>query len=137
MAFSILSCRWIVFLFKQKTAYELGISDWSSDVCSSDLLASDLAGRPEAANLVGIYGALTGRATDSICAEYAGQGFGAFKPALAELLIESLRPIRQRFQELKSDSTQLDALLEKGAEKARSAAAPTLAGAYDALGLMA
>src|SRR3546814_15273172 len=61
----------------------------------------------------------------------------AFKPALAELLIESLRPIRQRFQELKSDSTQLDALLEKGAEKARSAAAPTLAGAYDALGLMA
>src|SRR3546814_20418583 len=66
--------------------------------------ASDLAGRPEAANLVGIYGALTGRATDSICADYAGQGFGAFKPALAELLIESLRPLRQRFQELKSDS---------------------------------
>src|SRR3546814_19131096 len=84
-------------------------------------LASDLAGRPEAANLVGIYGALTGRATDSICAEYAGQGFGAFKTALAELLIDSLRPLRKRFQDLKSTRPQLAATHNKAHEKARDA----------------
>ncbi|MBK5264979.1 MAG: tryptophan--tRNA ligase [Alphaproteobacteria bacterium] len=100
-------------------------------------LAAALEGRPEAANLVGIFAALTGRSADSVCTEFAGQGFGAFKPALADILIESLRPIRQRFETLKTDGAQLDSLLDKGAEKARAAAAPTLAGAYDALGLMA
>jgi tryptophanyl-tRNA synthetase len=74
---------------------------------------------------------------DAVCLEFAGKGFGAFKPALADLLVETLRPIRQRFEELKTDSAQLDAILHRGAEKARTAAAPTLAKAYDALGLMA
>ncbi|HKX22267.1 MAG TPA: tryptophan--tRNA ligase [Rhizorhapis sp.] len=96
-----------------------------------------LEDRPEAANLVGIYAALTGMTADAVCLEFAGKGFGAFKPALADLLIAALRPIRERFEGLKADSAELDAILERGAEKARAAAAPTLAGAYDALGLMA
>ncbi|MCF8709575.1 tryptophan--tRNA ligase [Rhizorhapis sp. SPR117] len=100
-------------------------------------LASALENRPEAANLVGIFAALASRSADSVCSEFAGQGFGAFKPALADILIETLRPIRERFEMLKTDVAQLDSLLGKGAEKARAAAAPTLAGAYDALGLMA
>lgn len=98
--------------------------------------AQALEGRAEAANLVGIYAALTGMSADAVCLEFAGKGFGAFKPALADLLVETLSPIRQRFEELKTDSAQLDAILERGAEKARAAAAPTLAKAYDALGLM-
>ncbi|AUW59800.1 tryptophan--tRNA ligase [Sphingobium sp. SCG-1] len=97
---------------------------------------ADLVGRPEASNLVGIFSALTGESGDSVCARFAGQGFGAFKPALANVLVESLRPIRQRFEALKNDNTALDAILLKGAEKASAAARPTLLGAYEALGLM-
>jgi len=98
--------------------------------------AAGLADRPEANNLVGIYATLTESTPDAVCASFAGQGFGAFKPALGEILVETLRPIRQRFEELKADDQQLDALLTKGAEKAKAAAHPTLMGAYDALGLM-
>ncbi|AOF99857.1 MULTISPECIES: tryptophan--tRNA ligase [Blastomonas] len=99
-------------------------------------LASALEGRPEALNLVGIYATLTEQTPDAVCAQFAGQGFGAFKPALAEVLVETLRPIRQRFVALKDDDTALDAILTKGAQKARSVAQPTLDAAYDALGLM-
>ncbi|MGK2909508.1 MAG: tryptophan--tRNA ligase [Sphingobium sp.] len=97
---------------------------------------ADLAGRPEAANLVGIFAAMTGVSGDAVCAQFAGQGFGAFKPALAEVLVETLRPIRERFEALKNDDVALDALLLKGAEKANIAAEPTLRGAYEAMGLM-
>ena len=99
-------------------------------------LASELEGRAEALNLVGIYATMTETTPDAVCAQFAGQGFGAFKPALAEVLVETLRPIRERFIALKDDETALDAILVKGAEKARAVAAPTLDGAYDALGLM-
>jgi tryptophanyl-tRNA synthetase len=99
-------------------------------------LASALEGRPEALNLVGIYATMTEQTPDAVCAQFAGKGFGAFKPALAEVLVETLRPIRERFVALKDDDTALDAILVKGAEKARAVAQPTLDGAYDALGLM-
>ena len=95
-----------------------------------------LAGRAEAANLVGIFATLTNETPDAVCSRFAGQGFGAFKPALAEVLVETLRPMRTRFEALRNDDIALDAILLKGAEKARAAAEPTLRGAYDALGLM-
>ena len=98
--------------------------------------AAALEGRAEALNLVGIYATLTEQTPDAVCASFAGKGFGAFKPALAEVLVETLRPIRQRFIALKEDEAALDAILDKGAEKARAVAAPTLDGAYEALGLM-
>ncbi|WP_373489425.1 tryptophan--tRNA ligase [Blastomonas sp.] len=98
--------------------------------------AADLAGRPEALNLVGIYATLTEQTPDAVCGQFAGQGFGAFKPALAEVLVETLRPIRERFIALKDDDAALDALLVKGAQKARAVAQPTLDGAYAALGLL-
>lgn len=98
--------------------------------------AEGLAGRPEATNLVGIYATLTGNSPDAVCAQFAGKGFGAFKPALGELLVEALRPIRTRFLELRTNDDALDAILEKGAAKARAAAEPTLKAAYDAMGLM-
>jgi tryptophanyl-tRNA synthetase len=95
-----------------------------------------LEGRAEAQNLVSIFAAMTGSTGDAVCRQFAGQGFGAFKPALAEVLVAHLGPIRDRFVALKDDHAALDAILDKGAEKARAAAAPTLAAAYDALGLM-
>jgi tryptophanyl-tRNA synthetase len=95
-----------------------------------------LEGRAEAANLVGIYAAMAGESTDAVLARFGGQGFGAFKPALGELLVEQLGPITARFRELRQDGEQLDAVLAKGALKARELAAPTLRAAYAALGLV-
>ena len=95
-----------------------------------------LDGRPEAANLVGIYAAMAGESQEAVLARFGGEGFGKFKPALGELLVESLAPINARFVELRQDRTALDAILRKGAEKARALAVPTLDRAYAALGLV-
>ena len=98
--------------------------------------AKGLEERAEASNLVGIYGALAGKSTDGVLAEFGGQGFGVFKPALGELLVETLRPISARFVELKDDREALDAILARGAARARALGAPTLDATYKALGLV-
>ena len=94
-----------------------------------------LAERPEARNLVGIYAALSGESADQVLARFAGQGFGAFKPALADLLVETLRPIKTRLDELRDDPAELDRILLDGAGRAAAMAQPTLDGAYQAMGL--
>lgn len=98
--------------------------------------AAGLAERLEARNLVGIYATLSGQSVAEVLGEFAGQGFGAFKPALGEVLVNHLAPINARFNALRQDRDALDAILRKGAEKARVLAAPTLNAAYDALGLV-
>jgi tryptophanyl-tRNA synthetase len=98
--------------------------------------AAGLAGRPEAANLVCIFAAMAGSSTDAVLAEYGGSGFGRFKPALGELLAESLAPINTRFIDLAADREALDAILAKGALRARELARPTLDATYRALGLV-
>ena len=95
-----------------------------------------LEGRPEAANLVGIYAAMSGESQDAVLARFGGEGFGKFKPALGELLVESLAPINARFVELRQDRAALQAILAKGAAKARELGAATLSATYDALGLV-
>jgi tryptophanyl-tRNA synthetase len=94
-----------------------------------------LANRPEAANLVGIYAALAGMTADAVCAQFGGQGFGSFKPALADLIIDQLRPIRTRFEALRHDHAAIDAILDAGAARARALARPQLDAAHAALGL--
>ncbi|MEA3015292.1 MAG: tryptophanyl-tRNA synthetase [Sphingomonadales bacterium] len=94
-----------------------------------------LDGRPEARNLVTIYAVLADEAPEEILARFAGLGFGAFKPALAELLVETLRPIQARLDELRRDPAELDEILERGAARATAMAKPTLDAAYDAVGL--
>ncbi|MCT2559292.1 tryptophan--tRNA ligase [Tsuneonella sp. YG55] len=95
-----------------------------------------LADRAEALNLVTIYAALANESADAVLARFGGQGFGAFKPALGELLVETLRPISTRFTELLDDREALDAILAKGAARAREIGRPTLDAAYAALGLI-
>ena len=97
--------------------------------------AAGLEGRAEAANLVSIYAAMADESVDQVLARFAGQGFGAFKPALGELLVETLRPIATRFAELKADPAAIDTALEAGAARAAALAKPTLDAAYAALGL--
>ena len=91
--------------------------------------------RPEAKNLVGIYAAMVGESAEQVLQRFAGQGFGAFKPALAEAAITLLEPLRERLVELRGDEAALDSILAAGAEKAAELAAPTLAEAYRAVGL--
>jgi len=98
--------------------------------------AAGLEGRPEAANLVGIYAAMAGQSVAQVLGEFGGEGFGKFKPALGELLVETLAPINVRFVDLKQDREMLDAILAKGALQARELARPTLDAAYKALGLV-
>jgi tryptophanyl-tRNA synthetase len=95
-----------------------------------------LAGRPEAENLVSIYAAMAGISVDDVLTQFGGQGFGAFKPALGELLVAQLAPIAERFNALCEDTAAIDAALWNGAEKARDLAQPTLDKAYAALGLL-
>jgi tryptophanyl-tRNA synthetase len=97
--------------------------------------AAGLADRPEALNLVTIYAALTDGTVDGVLSQFGGQGFGRFKPALGELLVETLAPIAGRFAALKDDHGAIDNVLIKGAEKATALAAPTLTATYAAMGL--
>jgi tryptophanyl-tRNA synthetase len=94
-----------------------------------------LEGRPEAANLVGIYAEITGETVEQVLGRFTGQGFGTFKPALADVLIGLIAPLRERLAEFRRDPAELDRILAEGAERARELAEPTLAAAYRAVGL--
>jgi len=98
--------------------------------------AGGLVGRAEALNLVTIYAAVADTTVEAVLGEYGGEGFGKFKPALGELLVETLRPISTRFNELLDDGEALDAILARGASQARELARPTLDATYSALGLV-
>jgi tryptophanyl-tRNA synthetase len=96
---------------------------------------AELAERAEARNLVTIYAALDERSPDDVLADFAGKGFGTFKPALADLAVARLGPIRDRLAQLLSDRDAVATHLRSGAAKAQALAAPTLRAAQDALGL--
>lgn len=95
----------------------------------------ELDSRPEAKNLVGILAAIQDRSAESVLADFAGQGFGAFKPALADALIALIAPLRASLADLSAHPEEIDRLLAIGADKARDLAAPTLQAAYRAVGL--
>jgi len=91
--------------------------------------------RPEAKNLIGIYAAVMDQSVDEVLGRFAGQGFGQFKPALAEVLIDLIAPIRVRLSDLRQHPDELDRILAAGAERASELASPVLARAKAAVGL--
>lgn len=86
-----------------------------------------LEGRPEAKNLVAIYAALADTTREAVLAEFAGQGFGAFKPKLAELAVSSMANVTAEMRRLMNDPAEIDRALAAGADKAREIAEPTIA----------
>jgi tryptophanyl-tRNA synthetase len=96
-----------------------------------------LADRAEAKNLVGIYAALAGTTAQAVLTEFAGQGFGAFKPKLADLAVARLGPIGGEMRRLLADPAEIDRVLTAGAERAREVAAPTVQEAKRLVGLWA
>ncbi len=95
-----------------------------------------LKDRPEARNLIDIYAALTGKTTEAVMADVAGQGWGQFKPHLADVAVEVLSPITGEMARLMNDPGEIDRILGKGAEKARAVAEPIRAKAYDIIGMV-
>jgi tryptophanyl-tRNA synthetase len=94
-----------------------------------------LDGRPEAKNLVGIYAAITDESIEQVLKRFAGQGFGAFKPALADAIVALMQPLRTRLEQLRHDPAELDRILADGSARAAEMGAPVLKQAYAAVGL--
>jgi tryptophanyl-tRNA synthetase len=86
-------------------------------------VAWDPEHRPGVANLLAIYSALTGRGVDQLVQDYRGKMYGHLKADLAEVVVEALRPFRERTAEFLADPAQLDRLLDAGRDKARAIAA--------------
>ena len=104
----------------------------------AEALPSEVEGltdRPEARNLVGIFSGLSGRSESHILAEFGGQGFGVFKPALADLVVDVISPISQKMNQLLAEPDEIDKLLAFGAEQAYAVAGPVLEDVKKIIGL--
>jgi tryptophanyl-tRNA synthetase len=95
-----------------------------------------LKDRPEARNLVNIYAALSDETPDQVLARFEGQGFGSFKPALAEVAVAAMSPITTRMNELMADPAEIDRILGDGATRADAIATPILDQTKDIMGLI-
>ncbi|MBY5587628.1 tryptophan--tRNA ligase [Rhizobium leguminosarum] len=95
-----------------------------------------LQGRPEADNLVAIYAALADKSKADVLAEFGGQQFSVFKPALVDLAINVLAPITGEMRRLMDDTSHIDAILRKGGERARARAEVTMQQVRDVIGFL-
>ncbi|WP_093799439.1 tryptophan--tRNA ligase [Streptomyces sp. Wb2n-11] len=96
----------------------------------------DAVEKPGVSNLLSIYSTLTGETVADLEKKYEGKMYGALKTDLAEVMVEFVTPFRTRTQEYLGDPETLDSILAKGAEKARTVAAETLAQTYEKIGLL-
>ncbi|WP_322496239.1 tryptophan--tRNA ligase [Chloroflexus sp.] len=92
----------------------------------NEIRFSDDPERAGVNNLLQIYELLTGKSRSEIEAHFAGKGYGALKKEVAEVVVESLRPIRERYYQLMNDPAELDRILAIGAEQARAVAEPKM-----------
>ena len=99
-------------------------------------LPDGLDGRPEARNLVNIYAALADLTIEEVLAEYAGKGFGQFKPALVDLAVAKLAPISAEMARLMADPAEIDRTLGAGADRADAIAQPILARTLEIVGMI-
>ena len=97
----------------------------------------DKENKPGISNLLSIYCAATGKTVAEAEAEFAGQGYGIFKPAVAESVIELLRPIREEAERLTADKAYLESVYKDGAQKASYLAEKTLRKVYKKVGFVA
>ncbi len=98
--------------------------------------AEGLDGRPEAKNLVSIYAALSEQSVDQVLSEVGGKQFSEFKPMLSELAVEKLSPMSAEMARLMQAPDEIDAILRKGADKARVIADPILQKTLEIVGMV-
>jgi tryptophanyl-tRNA synthetase len=97
---------------------------------------AELEGRPEAANLINIYAALTDRTATEVMAEITGLQFSAFKSKLTEIAVSVLGPINAEAKRLMNDPAEIDRILARGADKANALSQVTLKEVYDTVGFL-
>ena len=93
-------------------------------------------GRPEAANLMGIYAALSGQDLAQVIQDHGGHQFSQFKQDLADLMVDKLQPITAEMRRLTDDPGYIDGVLKRGAEKARALSEPIMAEVHDIVGFL-
>ncbi len=112
--------------------FKRAITDSDTERC----VRYDRANKPGVATLIDIYAAVTGKSYEQIEEEFAGKGYGAFKPAVGEAVVELLRPLREEATRLLADKAYLEGLYRAGAEKAASIAQRTLRKVHKKVGFL-
>jgi len=112
--------------------FKKAVTDSDTENC----VRYDPENKPGVANLMGIYAAITGKSYAGIEAEFAGQGYGAFKPAVGEAVVETLRPIQEEAKRILADKAYLESVYKAGAEKASYIASKTLRKVYKKVGFV-
>ena len=113
--------------------FKRAITDSDTENC----VHFDKENKPGVSNLMTIYAACTGKTYEEIEQEFAGKGYGAFKPAVGECVVETLRPIREEASRLMQDKAYLESVYRAGAEKASYVAEKTLRKVYKKVGFVA
>ena len=113
--------------------FKRAITDSDTENC----VRFDPVNKPGVANLMSIYSAVTGKSFEEIEAEFAGMGYGKFKPAVGDAVIETLAPIREETTRILKDKTYLESVYKAGAEKASYVANKTLRKVYKKVGFVA
>lgn len=112
--------------------FKRAITDSDTERC----VRYDPENKPGVANLMNIYASVTGKSFDEIESEFAGKGYGVFKPAVGDAVIETLRPIREEAERILADKAYLKQVYTDGAMKASSVARKTLRKVYKRVGLV-
>ena len=110
--------------------FKRAVTDSDTENC----VRYDKGAKPGVANLINIYATITGKSIPEIEAEFAGKGYGVFKPAVGEAVVETLRPIREEATRLMADKAYLDGVYRAGAERAAYVANKTLRKVYKKVG---
>ncbi|MDE6260975.1 MAG: tryptophan--tRNA ligase [Oscillospiraceae bacterium] len=112
--------------------FKRAVTDSDTERC----VRYDRENKPGVANLMAIYSAVTGKSYEDIEAEFEGQGYGKFKPAVGEAVVETLRPIREETERLLADKAYLEGVYRAGAERAAYVAEKTLRKVYKKVGFL-
>ena len=113
--------------------FKRAITDSDTENC----VRYDPVNKPGVANLMSIYSAVTGKSFEEIEQEFAGMGYGKFKPAVGDAVVETLRPIREEATRILTDKAYLENVYKAGAEKASYVANKTLRKVYKKVGFVA
>lgn len=113
--------------------FKRAVTDSDTENC----IRYDRVAKPGVSNLMEIYSACTGRSLEAIETEFAGKGYGAFKPAVGEAVAELLRPVREETLRLMGDRGELERLYRQGAARAEATARTTLDQVHQKIGFAA
>ncbi len=125
-----------VFLMEKPEDIQRKFKRAITDSDTENCVRFDPAQKPGVSNLMSIYSACTGKSYAQIEAEFAGQGYGKFKPAVGDAVVETLRPIREEASRLMKDKAYLEGVYRSGAEKAGYVAEKTLRKVYKKVGFV-